>query len=114
MESNPTDELVSDLKSVGKEAAEWFDNLGSYTDEAQGYVLKDRVAIPVWNLLSDKQRSDSALIQARIATFGARLLTALKTAPLMEQADEIMTRTLYAKCHPPLLSRVIPIRPHMP
>lgn len=94
MESSPTDQLVSELKSIGKEGIDWFKNLGQYADEAQGHFLKESSLTPIWNLLDDKQRSDSAAIRRRIATFGVRLLTAVKTAPLMEQADEMEIRTL--------------------
>jgi hypothetical protein len=94
MESNPTDQLVSELKSIGKEGVDWFKDLGPYADEVQGYAKKETFVTPIWNLLDDKQRADSAAIRSKIAAFGVRLLIAVKTAPLMEQADEIETRTL--------------------
>ncbi len=94
MESNPTDQLVAELMSIGKEGINWFKNLGSYADEEQSHILKQSNWTTVWNILDEKQRSDSAAIRGKIATFGVRLLAAVKTAPLMEQADEIETRTL--------------------
>jgi hypothetical protein len=97
MESNPTDELVSELKSIGKEGVDWFKSLGPYADETQSHVVREHFATPIWNLLDDKQRADSAAIRGKIAAFGVRMLTAVKTAPLMEQADEIETRTLLRK-----------------
>lgn len=97
MEPNPTDQLVSELKIIVKEGIDWFENLGPYADEAQGYVKKESFMTPVWNLLDDKQRTDAAAIRSKIATFGVRLLTAVKTAPLLEQADEMETRTLLRK-----------------
>src|SRR5580692_8093851 len=94
MESNPTDQLVSELRTICKAAIDWFKNLGQYTDEPESYVRKESSYTPVWNLLDEKQRSGSAVIRSELAAFGVRLINAVKTAPLMEQADEIEARTL--------------------
>ena len=95
MQSNLTDDLNAELKSIYHEGVtvSGSTTFAPYAAENSGFVYAESIATPIWNKLSQQQLSQSSAIRGKVAAFGVRLLAAVKSAPLMEQADEVEIRT---------------------